>query len=104
VALVHGPGPELIAQGYSNAQIAAKLTIAPGTVANQVAHILDHLGYANRAQIAAWEATRRTGSSSALDVFAGSAGSAGAMDRWPQAEPSAADEREHGAVQYTLTY
>jgi DNA-binding NarL/FixJ family response regulator len=46
----------LIARGCSNADIANELVIAPGTAANHVQHILDKLGFDNRAQIAAWAA------------------------------------------------
>jgi predicted ATPase/class 3 adenylate cyclase/DNA-binding CsgD family transcriptional regulator len=44
----------LIARGCTNRQIAAELIITEGTVANHVVHILDRLGFNNRAQIAAW--------------------------------------------------
>jgi DNA-binding NarL/FixJ family response regulator len=44
----------LIAEGYSNRQIAAELFITEGTVANHVVHILNKLGYTSRAQIAVW--------------------------------------------------
>jgi DNA-binding CsgD family transcriptional regulator len=47
---------QLVALGYSNPEIADKLIITRGTVANHVAHILDRLGVANRAQVAAWAA------------------------------------------------
>jgi predicted ATPase/DNA-binding NarL/FixJ family response regulator len=43
-----------IARGYTNRQIADALVITPGTVANHVKHILDRLGYSNRAQVAVW--------------------------------------------------
>ena len=46
----------LIAEGYTNAEIAMRLVLEAGTVANHVAHILDRLGVANRAQVAAWAA------------------------------------------------
>jgi DNA-binding NarL/FixJ family response regulator len=46
----------LIAQGCTNRTIAARLVLEPGTVANHVANILDRLGLANRAQVAAWAA------------------------------------------------
>jgi DNA-binding NarL/FixJ family response regulator len=46
----------LIAQGCTNAEIASRLVLEPGTVANHVAHILDRLDVANRAQVAAWAA------------------------------------------------
>lgn len=48
----------LIARGCTNGEIAAQLVLEPGTVANHVAHILDRLGVANRAQVAAWAATQ----------------------------------------------
>jgi predicted ATPase/DNA-binding CsgD family transcriptional regulator len=44
----------LIGRGYKNRQIAADLVISQGTVANHVVHILDRLGFHNRAQIAVW--------------------------------------------------
>ena len=43
---------ELIAQGKSNAAIAADLFIAPRTAATHIEHILSKLGAANRAQAA----------------------------------------------------
>ena len=46
----------LIALGYTNRQIAARLVLEEGSVANHVAHILERLGTANRAQVAAWAA------------------------------------------------
>ena len=46
----------LIAQGCTNAEIALRLVLEPGTVANHVAHILDRLEVANRAQVAVWAA------------------------------------------------
>ncbi|MGQ4601297.1 protein kinase domain-containing protein [Nocardia sp. R6R-6] len=47
---------DLIAQGLTNKQIAAKLVISPRTVNGHVAHILTKLGFTSRAQIAAWTA------------------------------------------------
>ena len=47
----------LIARGLSNAEIADRLTLTPGTVANHVAHIMRRLGVKKRTQIATW-ATR----------------------------------------------
>jgi DNA-binding CsgD family transcriptional regulator len=44
----------LIASGLTNAQIARKLVVTNGTVANHVAHILSKLGCRNRAQVAVW--------------------------------------------------
>ena len=43
----------LIARGFSNRQIAAELVITQGTAANHVAHIINKLGVANRARVAA---------------------------------------------------
>jgi DNA-binding NarL/FixJ family response regulator len=42
----------LIAEGMSNEQIAERLVLTPGTVANHVAHILTKLGMQSRVQIA----------------------------------------------------
>jgi DNA-binding NarL/FixJ family response regulator len=43
----------LIARGYSNQQIAERLVLTRGTVANHVAHILGKLGVGNRTAVAA---------------------------------------------------
>jgi RNA polymerase sigma factor (sigma-70 family) len=43
----------LLAAGKSNAEIAEKLVLTPGTVANHVEHILGRLGFENRTQVAA---------------------------------------------------
>jgi DNA-binding CsgD family transcriptional regulator len=43
---------ELIAEGLSNEQIAHRLVVTPGTVANHVAHILSKLGLQSRVQVA----------------------------------------------------
>ncbi|MFE2999768.1 ATP-binding protein, partial [Nocardia sp. NPDC059246] len=45
---------DLIAQGFSNKQIAAKLVISQRTAQGHVEHILTKLGFTSRAQIAAW--------------------------------------------------
>ena len=45
---------ELVAQGLSNKQIAARLLISERTVATHVGHILNKLGFNSRAQIAGW--------------------------------------------------
>ena len=47
----------LIAEGMTNAEIAAELTIAPKTASSHVEHILAKLGVTRRAEIAAWFAT-----------------------------------------------
>jgi DNA-binding CsgD family transcriptional regulator len=43
---------ELIAQGLTNEQIAERLVLTPGTVANHVAHILSKLRLQSRVQVA----------------------------------------------------
>ena len=43
----------LLASGDTNQQIAEKLVLTRGTVANHVSHILGKLGVANRTQVAA---------------------------------------------------
>ncbi len=45
---------DLVAQGLSNKQIAAKLVISQRTAQGHVEHILAKLGFNSRAQIAAW--------------------------------------------------
>jgi DNA-binding CsgD family transcriptional regulator len=49
----------LVAAGLSNREIAATLVISERTAQNHVQHILTKLGFANRAQVAAWAAGRR---------------------------------------------
>jgi DNA-binding NarL/FixJ family response regulator len=49
---------ELIAQGLSNKQIAAKLVIAPRTAEGHVERILTKLGFTSRTQIATWAAAQ----------------------------------------------
>jgi non-specific serine/threonine protein kinase len=49
---------ELITQGMSNKEIAAKLVISQRTAESHVEHILNKLGCANRSQVAAWMATQ----------------------------------------------
>lgn len=43
-----------IAGGLTNQQMASRLVITPGTVANHIEHILTRLGFRCRAQVAAW--------------------------------------------------
>ncbi|MET7394134.1 LuxR C-terminal-related transcriptional regulator [Dactylosporangium sp. NPDC005572] len=50
---------ELVADGLSNKEIAARLVIAQRTAECHVEHILIKLGYTSRAQIAAWVAGSR---------------------------------------------
>ena len=47
----------LIAEGMTNAEIGGELSIAPKTASAHVEHILAKLGFARRAEIAAWVAT-----------------------------------------------
>ncbi|MEA2827502.1 MAG: hypothetical protein QOG43_1941 [Actinomycetota bacterium] len=49
---------ELVAEGLTNRQIAARLIISERTAQNHVQHILTKLGFTTRAQIAAWSARR----------------------------------------------
>jgi predicted ATPase/DNA-binding CsgD family transcriptional regulator/Tfp pilus assembly protein PilF len=49
----------LIAQGYTNHQIAAELIITDGTTSNYVQRIMSRLGFHTRAQVAAWVVERR---------------------------------------------
>ncbi|WP_228769993.1 ATP-binding protein [Actinokineospora alba] len=48
---------DLIAEGLTNKDIAAKLFISQRTAETHVDHILTKLGFHNRAQVAAWTAT-----------------------------------------------
>jgi DNA-binding CsgD family transcriptional regulator len=43
----------LIANGLTNMEIAERLVLTPGTVANHIEHILRRLGYRSRSQVAA---------------------------------------------------
>ena len=44
----------LVAEGLSNAEIARRLVLSEGTVANHLAHIMRRLGAGNRVQVAVW--------------------------------------------------
>jgi non-specific serine/threonine protein kinase len=44
----------LIAQGFSNRQIAVRLVITVRTVAAHIEHILDKLSFTSRTQIGVW--------------------------------------------------
>ncbi|MEU6185816.1 protein kinase [Nocardia sp. NPDC047038] len=48
---------DLVSQGLSNKQIAAKLFISQRTAQGHIEHILSKLGFSSRAQIAAWVVT-----------------------------------------------
>jgi DNA-binding CsgD family transcriptional regulator len=48
----------LVAEGYTNAQIAAELGVAPKTASAHIEHILAKLGIGRRAEIATWVAGR----------------------------------------------
>jgi len=47
----------LVAQGMTNAEIAGELFLSPKTVSAHIEHMLDKLGVARRAEIAAWTST-----------------------------------------------
>jgi len=49
----------LVAQGFTNRQIAETLIISRGTAANHVAHVLDKLGLDTRTQLAVWHLQHR---------------------------------------------
>jgi DNA-binding NarL/FixJ family response regulator len=44
----------LIAEGLTNVEIAERLMLVPGTVANHIANAMYRLGARNRAQLAVW--------------------------------------------------
>jgi len=48
----------LLAEGLSNAAIAARLVLSEGTVANHIEHILRRLGLQSRTQVAVWAVER----------------------------------------------
>ena len=50
---------DLVAQGMTDREIAARLVISPRTAESHVEQILTRLGFRSRAQIAAWTASRR---------------------------------------------
>ncbi len=58
----------LIAQGLTNAQIAAELSVSPRTVSAHVEHILAKLGVARRTEVAAWAASLRPADPSPADA------------------------------------
>jgi non-specific serine/threonine protein kinase len=54
-----GEVADLVAQGMSNREIAAKLVVSPRTAEAHIEHILIKLDFTSRAQIAAWVAEHR---------------------------------------------
>ena len=50
---------ELLAEGLTNREIAARLHLSERTAQNHVQHILTKLGLANRSQVAVWVTGRR---------------------------------------------
>jgi DNA-binding CsgD family transcriptional regulator/tetratricopeptide (TPR) repeat protein len=54
---------QLVAAGLTNRQIAEQLVLAPKTISAHITHILTKLGAARRAEIGAWCATVRQGTS-----------------------------------------
>lgn len=54
LTLREGRIAELVAQGLTNKEIAARLVISPRTAEAHVQHILTKLGFTSRAQVAAW--------------------------------------------------
>ena len=44
----------LVAEGLSNAEIAERLVLSPGTVSNHLGHIMRALRLRNRVQVAVW--------------------------------------------------
>ncbi|MBA3266589.1 MAG: response regulator transcription factor [Nocardioidaceae bacterium] len=50
---------ELVAQGLTNREIAARLYLSERTAENHVQHILTKLDLRNRSQIATWISSRR---------------------------------------------
>ncbi|MGW3075686.1 ATP-binding protein [Kitasatospora sp. NPDC001132] len=75
---------ELVAEGLTNKDIAARLTIAQRTAENHVERILDKLGFASRTQLAVWTYEQR-------DEPAGSRRWSGPTERAP-ADPGAGAE------------
>ena len=61
---------DLLALGFTNADIASRLNVSPATISSHVARILAKLGFRSRTQVAAWVVARRL-------ADAGSAGSTG---------------------------
>jgi DNA-binding CsgD family transcriptional regulator len=66
----------LIADGLTNAQIAAELAVSPKTVSAHVEHILAKLNVARRTEIAAWATTVRGSAPAASRAPLSAAGTA----------------------------
>jgi DNA-binding NarL/FixJ family response regulator len=60
----------LVADGFTNAEIAAELALSPKTVSAHVEHILAKLGVSRRTEIAAWATTVRNHDASAASPAA----------------------------------
>ncbi|MEU2014165.1 helix-turn-helix transcriptional regulator, partial [Nocardia sp. NPDC019302] len=56
---------ELVAEGLTNREIAARLVISPRTAQGHVEHVLTKLGFTSRTQVAAWIAASHTNLSGA---------------------------------------
>lgn len=50
---------QLLTEGLSNREIAARLVLSPRTVETHVQNILNKTGFVSRAQVAAWQTSRR---------------------------------------------
>lgn len=62
---------QLVTQGLTNREIAARLVISQRTVDRHVANILDKLGFGHRSQIAAWHTERAGRMGISADARAG---------------------------------
>jgi non-specific serine/threonine protein kinase len=51
---------ELVADGFTNGQLAARLDVSPRTIANHIQNIRGKLGLPTRAHLIAWVVTRRS--------------------------------------------
>jgi DNA-binding NarL/FixJ family response regulator len=64
----------LVAEGFSNREIAATLVIAERTAEGHVAHLLDRLGFRSRVDVAAWATEHGLRRSAALGGPGGGGG------------------------------
>ena len=51
----------LVGDGHGNREIGERLFLSPRTVEKHVEHVMNKLGVASRAEIAAWQARREQG-------------------------------------------